>query len=140
MFLYFHQMFECLTIFWWEKNFVFISFTWKTIYFSGLISCFYCSHEHKISFRIAESRLVSRKDTGFSNHSWDETRQSSKKSKMFITCLGQRVELFQMFRTNRIVTCDESSYGLDTSPVINCAPNSWLNNFNAFITKCFIKH
>jgi hypothetical protein len=30
-------------------------------------------------------------------------------------CLGQTVELFQVFRTNRTVTCDESSYGLNTS-------------------------
>jgi hypothetical protein len=37
---------------------------------------------------------------------------------------GQRVELFQMFTTNRTVTCDENSYGLITSSVINCAPNS----------------
>ncbi len=38
-------------------------------------------------------------------------------------CLGQRVELFQIFRTNRTVTCDQSSYGLNTISVINCAPN-----------------
>jgi hypothetical protein len=38
-------------------------------------------------------------------------------------CNGQRVELFQTFRTNKTVTCDESSYGLNTSSLINCAPN-----------------
>ncbi len=38
-------------------------------------------------------------------------------------CDGKRVELFQRFRTNKTVTCDESSYGLNTGSVINCAPN-----------------
>jgi hypothetical protein len=40
-----------------------------------------------------------------------------------LICLGQRVELFQMFRSNRTVTCYESNYGLNASSVINCAPN-----------------
>ncbi len=41
-------------------------------------------------------------------------RQIKNRGRNELKC-GQRVELFQMYRTNRTVTCDESSYGLNTS-------------------------